>query len=124
MNNNVLVPLHYILHDVYNRYLLEENSWHVFWIADGSPVKNLLKDNVKKIDNITASKGGNVAPSSVTSSAGVHVAQQQQQATASQPQKPDEPTDCYLQDLYTQVTSVVATKPDEKENANEGKDKF
>ncbi|XP_042242944.1 serine/threonine-protein kinase PLK1-like isoform X2 [Homarus americanus] len=82
--------------------------------SDGSPVKSMQKDGVKKVENVTTSKGG-VAPS-ITNAQQAAVTQQ---ATAAQQSKPDEPSDCYLKDLYSQVTSVVASKPDERENINE-----
>lgn len=43
------------------------------------------------------------------------------QQAASAQHKSDEPTDCYLKELYAQITSVVASKPDERDNINEGK---
>ncbi|XP_071547692.1 serine/threonine-protein kinase PLK1 [Panulirus ornatus] len=89
--------------------LLEINN------KDGSPVKNVLKDGVKKVDNVTGFKGGVSVPGSV----GQQQSAAAQQAAAGQQQKPDEPSDCYLKELYTQVSAVVASKPDERENINE-----
>ncbi|KAK3866840.1 hypothetical protein Pcinc_027645 [Petrolisthes cinctipes] len=77
---------------------------------DGSPVKVINRELGKK-ENLT-----NKAP--VSSSTGKQQ-QDGQQATGAQQPKTDEPTDCYLKDLYTQVTSVVLSKPDERENVNE-----
>lgn len=57
---------------------------------------------------------------SVSSSTGKQQQQEGQQVTGAQPPKTDESSDCYLKDLYTQVTSVVLSKPDERENINEG----
>ncbi|XP_047493190.1 serine/threonine-protein kinase PLK1-like isoform X1 [Penaeus chinensis] len=87
--------------------LLEINT------KDGSPIKVGLKDGVKKTE-VGAGRGTGSAPIGGT-------AQQQavaQQAASAQ-HKSDEPTDCYLKDLYAQITSVVASKPDEKDNINE-----
>ncbi|KAK8731564.1 hypothetical protein OTU49_007371 [Cherax quadricarinatus] len=87
--------------------LLEINN------KDGSPVKPMQKDGILKTDNGISKSG--IAPS-ITSG------QQQAAVTpaaAAQPPKSDEPSDCYLKDLYAQVTSVVASKPDERENINE-----
>ncbi|KAK8731565.1 hypothetical protein OTU49_007371 [Cherax quadricarinatus] len=81
--------------------------------SDGSPVKPMQKDGILKTDNGISKSG--IAPS-ITSG------QQQAAVTpaaAAQPPKSDEPSDCYLKDLYAQVTSVVASKPDERENINE-----
>ncbi|XP_063614525.1 serine/threonine-protein kinase PLK1-like [Penaeus indicus] len=79
----------------------------------GSPIKVGLKDGVKKTE-VGAGRGTASAPIGST-------AQQQavaQQAASAQ-HKSDEPTDCYLKELYAQITSVVASKPDEKDNINE-----
>lgn len=84
-------------------------------ISDGSPIKVGLKDGIKKTE-VGAGRGTATAPIG-------SAAQQQavaQQAAAAQ-HKSDEPTDCYLKELYAQITSVVASKPDEKDNINEGK---
>lgn len=81
--------------------------------SDGSPIKVGLKDGIKKTE-VGAGRGTATAPIG-------SAAQQQavaQQAAAAQ-HKSDEPTDCYLKELYAQITSVVASKPDEKDNINE-----
>lgn len=86
--------------------------------ADGSPVKNIQKEILKKGEGLGGLKGH--PPSLSSASRG-----QQQQAGAlheATPQQPknDEPTDCYLKDLYNQINSVVMSKPDERDNINEG----
>lgn len=94
------------------------SSTAVCVLADGSPVKNIQKECLKKGEGLSGLKGH--PPSLSSASRG-----QQQQAGAHQeatPQLPkhDEPTDCYIKDLYNQVTSVVMSKPDERDNINEG----
>ncbi|XP_050687603.1 serine/threonine-protein kinase PLK1-like [Eriocheir sinensis] len=81
---------------------------------DGSPVKN-IQECLKKGDS-----GPRGHPPSLSSAS----RGQQQQSAAHQeaaPQQPkhDEPSDCYLKDLYNQVNSVVMSKPDERDNVNE-----
>ncbi|CAL4150380.1 unnamed protein product, partial [Meganyctiphanes norvegica] len=88
--------------------LLEINT------KDGSPVTVGSKDPKKDI------AGNAMAPPQ--KNAAVTSAQQQQlQAPAggSTGSQPSEPSDCWLKELYAQITSVVASKPDEKENAQE-----
>lgn len=89
--------------------LLEINN------TDGSPVKNAQKDCLKKVEGAGGLKGH--TPHS-SASRGQQQAGAHQEATAQQ-QKLDEPTDCYLKDLYNQINSVVTSKPDERDNVNE-----
>ncbi|XP_068213543.1 serine/threonine-protein kinase PLK1-like isoform X2 [Palaemon carinicauda] len=77
--------------------------------AKGSPMKN--KEAVKKGD-ATPSKNG------LNNQNGNQPSDQQANAGVQQ-QRMEEPTDCYLRDLYTQVTAVVSSKPDERESTNE-----
>lgn len=82
-------------------------------------MKNIQKEILKKGEGLGGLKGH--PPSSLSSAS----RGQQQQAGAhheATPQQPknDEPTDCYLKDLYNQVNSVVLSKPDERDNINEG----
>lgn len=84
-------------------------------LSDGSPVKNIQKECFKKGDGVGGLKGHlSSASRGLQQQAGSH-----QEATPQQP-KSDEPTDCYLKDLYNQVNSVVMSKPDERDNVNEG----
>ncbi|XP_064091396.1 serine/threonine-protein kinase PLK1-like [Macrobrachium nipponense] len=76
---------------------------------DGSPLKN--KEAVKKGDGTPSKNAGNNQNGNQPS--------EQQANTGVQQQRQEEPTDCYLRDLYTQVTAVVSSKPDERENVNE-----
>ncbi|XP_066990002.1 serine/threonine-protein kinase PLK1 [Macrobrachium rosenbergii] len=76
---------------------------------DGSPLKN--KEAVKKGDATPSKNAGNNQNANQPS--------EQQANTGVQQQRQEEPTDCYLRDLYTQVTSVVSSKPDERESVNE-----
>lgn len=84
--------------------------------SDGSPVKNAQKDCLKKGEGAGGLKGH--APSLSSASRGQQQAAGHMEATPQQ-QKHDEPTDCYLKDLYNQVNSVVLSKPDERDNVNE-----
>ncbi|XP_076046777.1 serine/threonine-protein kinase polo isoform X2 [Oratosquilla oratoria] len=82
--------------------LLEINT------KDGSPAKVGSKDGVKKGENAGGGKGS----SNPTASGG--------NAQTGPPVKlPDEPSDYHLKDLYQQITTVVASAPDEKEQINE-----
>ena len=90
---------------------------YLYFLADGSPVKNAQKDCLKKVEGPGGLKGH--PPSLSSASRGQQQAAAHQEAT-SQQQKHDEPTDCYLKDLYNQINSVVMSKPDERDNVNEG----
>ena len=72
------------------------------YFSDGSPLKSL--DSQKK--DAGPSKGPSQPPKQPNENA----------------QKPDDqPNDCYLQDLYQQISDVVSSNPDMKVLANEGK---
>lgn len=75
---------------------------------DVLPMKG-VKESIKKGENAVPDKGPNGNTQGID----------QQAANVEQQQKPDESTDCYLKDLYTQVAAVVASKPDEREDINE-----
>jgi len=78
--------------------LLEINT------KDGSPVKVGSKDPKKDIAMAASAQQQQLqVPSGVSTAAS----------------RPDEPSDCWLKELYAQITSVVACKPDEKENIQE-----
>lgn len=62
-------------------------------------------------------------PSLSSASRGQHQQPAAHQEVAPPQPKHDEPSDCYLKDLYNQVNSVVMSKPDERDNVNEGKAK-
>ena len=79
-------------------------------------MKNAQKDCLKKVEGTGGLKG---QPPHSSASRGQQQVGAHQEAT-SQQQKHDEPTDCYLKDLYNQINSVVMSKPDERDNVNEG----